>query len=117
MVLFYSIHYPCFFTQGASAMSQILVRKLGALAHISSLLKSPNLSLQKKALSLLANMSRTSCLQTSMGKEEKIPNIRVSKEKSCRYNYGGLVLLSQQSRYYRISSAGFQTLVQSPMMS
>uniref|UniRef100_H3DC40 Plakophilin 1 n=1 Tax=Tetraodon nigroviridis TaxID=99883 RepID=H3DC40_TETNG len=50
-------------------ITEILVRKLGALAHISSLLKSPNLSLQKKALSLLANMSRTSCLQTSMAKQ------------------------------------------------
>lgn len=50
-------------------MSQILVQKLGALAHISPLLKSPNPSLQKSALSLLGNMSRTSCLQTTMGKQ------------------------------------------------
>lgn len=62
-------HYLWFFPQGASAMSQILVQKLGALAHIPHLLKSPNPSLQKNALSLLSNMSRTSCLQTSMGKE------------------------------------------------
>lgn len=65
-------HYLWFFTQGASAMSQILVQKLGVLAHISSLLKSPNPSLQKNALSLLGNMSRTSSLQTSMGKEEHL---------------------------------------------
>lgn len=66
VVLFHCLWY---FTQGASAVSQILVQKLGALAHISPLLKSPNPSLQKTALSLLGNMSRTSCLQTSMGKE------------------------------------------------
>lgn len=66
-------------------MSQILVHKLGALAHISPLLKSPNPSLQKNALSLLNNMSRTSCLQTSMGKEGTL-NIKylVCKSKSCR---------------------------------
>lgn len=50
-------------------MSQILVQKMGALAHISPLLKSPKPSLQKSALSLLSNMSRTSSLQTSIGKE------------------------------------------------
>lgn len=56
--------------QGSSAMSQILVQKLGALLHISPLLKSPNRSLQKTAMSLLGNMSRTSSLQTSMGKKK-----------------------------------------------
>ncbi|KAM6983186.1 plakophilin-1 [Tautogolabrus adspersus] len=54
---------------GSSAMSQILVQKLGALLHISPLLKSPNLSLQKTAMSLLGNMSRTSSLQTSIAKQ------------------------------------------------
>ncbi|TNM87047.1 hypothetical protein fugu_007277 [Takifugu bimaculatus] len=54
---------------GSSAMSQILVQKLGALAHISPLLKSPNPSLQKNAVSLLGNMARTSCLQTTMAKQ------------------------------------------------
>lgn len=69
-------HYLRFFAQGASAMSQILVQKLGALAHISPLLKSPNPSLQKNALSLLGNMSRISCLQTSMGKEGTLNMIK-----------------------------------------
>lgn len=50
-------------------MSQILVQKLGALAQISPHLKSPNPVLQKNAVSLLGNMARTSCLQTTMGKE------------------------------------------------
>ncbi|XP_030279588.1 plakophilin-1 [Sparus aurata] len=54
---------------GSSAMSQILVQKLGALAHMSSLLKSPNRSLQKTAMSLVGNMSRSSNLQTSMAKQ------------------------------------------------
>lgn len=56
--------------QGSSAMSQILVQKLGALAHMSSLLKSPNRSLQKTVMSLMGNMSRSSNLQTSMGKKK-----------------------------------------------
>ena len=55
--------------QGSSAMSQILVQKLGALMHMSPLLKSPNRGLQKTAMSLLGNMSRTGSLQTSMGKQ------------------------------------------------
>ncbi|XP_034732625.1 plakophilin-1 isoform X2 [Etheostoma cragini] len=54
---------------GSSAMSQILVQKLGALLHIPRLLKSPNRSLQKTAMSLLGNMSRTSSLQTTMAKQ------------------------------------------------
>ncbi|XP_034552571.1 plakophilin-1 [Notolabrus celidotus] len=54
---------------GSSVMSQILVQKLGALMHISPLMKSPNKSLQKAALSLVGNMSRTSGLQTSMAKQ------------------------------------------------
>lgn len=57
-------------------MSQILVQKLGALAHISPLLKSPNTSLQKNAVSLLGNMARTSCLQTAMGKEGALDIIK-----------------------------------------
>lgn len=51
-------------------MTQILVQKLGAVAHVSSLLKSPNPRLQKTVMSLLSNMSRTSSVQTSMGKEK-----------------------------------------------
>ncbi|XP_074538302.1 plakophilin-1 [Halichoeres trimaculatus] len=54
---------------GSSIMSQVLVQKLGALMHMSPLLKSPNRSLQKTALSLLGNMSRTSSLQTAMAKQ------------------------------------------------
>ncbi|CAK6951527.1 plakophilin-1 [Scomber scombrus] len=54
---------------GSSAMSQILVHKLGALLQMSPLLKSPNRSLQKTAMSLLGNMSRTSSLQTPMAKQ------------------------------------------------
>ncbi|XP_042348313.1 plakophilin-1 isoform X2 [Plectropomus leopardus] len=54
---------------GSSAMSQILVQKLGALLHMSPLLKSSNRSLQKTALSLLGNMYRTSGSQTSVSKE------------------------------------------------
>lgn len=57
--------------QGSSVMSQILAQKLGALAHMTPLLKSPNRSLQKTAMSLLGNMSRSSSLQTSMGKEKR----------------------------------------------
>lgn len=54
---------------GSSAMSEIMVQKLGALLHIVPLLKSPDQSLQKTAMSLLGNMSRTSSLQTSMAKQ------------------------------------------------
>lgn len=51
-------------------MSQILVQKMGALVQIPRLLKSPNRSLQKAAISLLGNMSRTSSVQPTMGKEK-----------------------------------------------
>ncbi|KAM7411837.1 hypothetical protein PAMA_021694 [Pampus argenteus] len=54
---------------GSCAMSQILVQKLGVLLHMPPLLKSSNRSLQKTAMSLLGNMSRTSSLQTSMAKQ------------------------------------------------
>uniref|UniRef100_A0A8C9YSA4 Plakophilin 1 n=1 Tax=Sander lucioperca TaxID=283035 RepID=A0A8C9YSA4_SANLU len=54
---------------GSSAMCQILVQKQGALLHMPHLLKSPNQSLQKTAISLLGNMSRTSSLQTPMAKQ------------------------------------------------
>lgn len=56
--------------QGSSAMTQILTQKLGALPHLSPLLKSPNPSLQKTTMSLLGNMSRSSSVQSSMGKEK-----------------------------------------------
>ncbi|KAI9530677.1 hypothetical protein NQZ68_000167 [Dissostichus eleginoides] len=54
---------------GSSSMSQLMVQKLGALMHLPPLLKSPNPGLQKTAMSLLGNMSRTSSLQTSMAKQ------------------------------------------------
>nr|XP_040049910.1 plakophilin-1 [Gasterosteus aculeatus aculeatus] len=54
---------------GSSAMSQILVQKMGALVQIPRLLKSPNRSLQKAAISLLGNMSRTSSVQPTMAKQ------------------------------------------------
>lgn len=70
-LIFFSPSLLCLLLiQGSSAMSQILVKKLGALAHVSPLLKSPNPSLQKTTMSLLGNMSRTSSVQTSMGKEK-----------------------------------------------
>lgn len=50
-------------------MSQILVKKLGALLYMPALIKSPNRSLQKTAMCLLGNMSRTSSLQTTMAKQ------------------------------------------------
>lgn len=64
---YYSMLY---LIQGSSAMTQILTQKLGALPHLSPLLKSPNPSLQKTAMSLLGNMSRSSSVQSSMGKEK-----------------------------------------------
>ncbi|XP_063743709.1 plakophilin-1 [Eleginops maclovinus] len=54
---------------GSSAMSQLMVQKMGALINIPPLLKSSNPSVQKTALSLLGNMSRTSSLQSSMAKQ------------------------------------------------
>lgn len=56
---------------GSSAMSQIMVQKLGALPHLSPLLTSPNPSLQKTAVSLLGNIARSSSssVQSSMAKE------------------------------------------------
>ncbi|KAG7279876.1 hypothetical protein CRUP_016203 [Coryphaenoides rupestris] len=55
---------------GSMAMSQILVQKLGALPTISSLLRSPNQTLQKTAMCLLGNMSRLgNGLQTSIAKQ------------------------------------------------
>lgn len=55
--------------QGSSAMSQILVQKLGALMHIAPLLRSPKSSLQKAAVSLLGNIGRTNGLQATMGEK------------------------------------------------
>lgn len=95
------------FTQGSSAMSQILVHKLGALAHISPLLKFPNSTLQKSAMALLGNMSRSSGLQTTMGKEGTfdILELVVCRYKSCNYSYADLVVCSQRSRSSLISPA------------
>ncbi|XP_037629495.1 plakophilin-1 [Sebastes umbrosus] len=55
--------------KASNIMSQILVQKLGAMMHIPALLKSPNRGLQKTAMSLLGNMSRTHSLQSSMAKQ------------------------------------------------
>ena len=49
-------------------MSQTLVQKLGALGYVSPLIQSPNPSLQKSAMSLVGNLSRTTSLQSTMGK-------------------------------------------------
>ncbi|XP_041860422.1 plakophilin-1 [Melanotaenia boesemani] len=54
--------------RGSTAVSQILIQKLKSLFLLPSLLKSPNQTLQKTALSLLDNMSRPSSLQASMAK-------------------------------------------------
>lgn len=54
---------------GSIAMSQILVQKLGVLQYMAPLMKSPNQSLQKTAISLLSNLSKTSWLQSSMAKQ------------------------------------------------
>ena len=49
-------------------MSQTLVQKLGALGYVSPLIQSPKPSLQKSAMSLVGNLSRTASLQSTMGK-------------------------------------------------
>ncbi|KAJ0064298.1 hypothetical protein NL108_001603, partial [Boleophthalmus pectinirostris] len=54
---------------GSAAMSQILVQKLGVLEYMAPLLKASNQNLQKTAISLLSNLSRTSSLQSSMAKK------------------------------------------------
>lgn len=54
---------------GSVAMSQILVQKLGVLQYMAPLMKSPNQNLQKTAVSLLSNLSKTSWLQSSMAKQ------------------------------------------------
>lgn len=54
---------------GSVAMSQILVQKLGVLQYMAPLLKSSNQGLQKTAISLLSNLSKTSWLQSSMAKQ------------------------------------------------
>lgn len=54
---------------GSAAMSQILVQKLGVLQYMAPLMKSSNPSMQKSAVSLLSNLSRTSWLQSSMAKQ------------------------------------------------
>ncbi|XP_029011744.1 plakophilin-1 [Betta splendens] len=53
---------------GSSAMSQILVQKLGAVNTLPTLMSSENKKLQSVALSLLSNMCRTSAVQASMVK-------------------------------------------------
>lgn len=70
-IIFPTVVYFWFYLllkQGSNAMSQILVQRLGALAHISPFLKSLNPSLQKTTVLLLGNMSRNSNVQTAMGK-------------------------------------------------
>lgn len=54
---------------GSSAVSQILVEKFKAPLQMASLLKSPNKNLQKTAISLLGNISRTNGLQKAMAKQ------------------------------------------------
>nr|XP_057939713.1 plakophilin-1-like [Doryrhamphus excisus] len=54
---------------GSGAISQILVQKLDALSYITPLLKSPNQSLQKAAVSLLGNMCRGANVNASMAKQ------------------------------------------------
>lgn len=56
--------------QQSSTVSQILVEKLGAMAYVCPLLKSPNPSLQKTAMSVIGNFSHTSSLRTSLGKQK-----------------------------------------------
>ncbi len=51
-------------------MSKTLVQKLGALPHMTALLKSPNPSLQKTAMSLLGNLSSNSELHGPMSKKK-----------------------------------------------
>ncbi|XP_029995761.1 plakophilin-1 [Sphaeramia orbicularis] len=53
---------------GSNAISQILVQKLGVLQQIIPLLKSSNQNLQKAAVSLLGNLTRTTWLQPTMAK-------------------------------------------------
>ncbi|XP_062314233.1 plakophilin-1 [Osmerus eperlanus] len=53
----------------SSVMSQTLVQKLGALGYVSPLIQSPNPSLQKSAMSLVGNISRTASLQSTMAKQ------------------------------------------------
>ncbi|KAL2104227.1 hypothetical protein ACEWY4_001095 [Coilia grayii] len=51
----------------SSLMSQIIAVKLNGLQQISPLLQSPTRSLQKTAMSLMGNLSRTPSLHKSMG--------------------------------------------------
>ncbi|KAM6976891.1 plakophilin-1 [Aplochiton taeniatus] len=53
----------------SNAMGQMMVQKLGGLVNISHLLKAPNPSLQKAAMSLLGNLSRTTSLQGTMARQ------------------------------------------------
>nr|XP_019951898.1 PREDICTED: plakophilin-1 [Paralichthys olivaceus] len=54
---------------GSMGVTRILIHKLSALLHISPLLKSPNDTLQKTAMALLSNMSRTCSVQPAMAKQ------------------------------------------------
>ncbi|XP_034445279.1 plakophilin-1 [Hippoglossus hippoglossus] len=54
---------------GSMAVTRILAQKLGALPHISPLLKSSNGALQKAAVSLLSNMCQTCSVQPTMAKQ------------------------------------------------
>lgn len=55
--------------QGPCAISPFMIEKLCVLAHLPPLLSCSNPSLQKTAISLLSNMSRSSCssVQSTMG--------------------------------------------------
>ncbi|XP_062247255.1 plakophilin-1 [Platichthys flesus] len=54
---------------GSVAVSRILVQKLGALPHVSPLLKSSCGALQKAAISLMSNMCRVSSVQPTMARQ------------------------------------------------
>ncbi|KAM6924862.1 plakophilin-1 [Xenentodon cancila] len=55
--------------EGSKAVSQILIPKLRSLFLMPSLLKSPNRTLQKTAMFLLSNLSRSSSFKTMMAKQ------------------------------------------------
>ncbi|CAL8368098.1 unnamed protein product [Lota lota] len=59
---------------GSSAISQILVQKLGAIPTITPLLSSSNRTLQKTAMCLMGNMSLSSSIQSSIAKQV-LPNL------------------------------------------
>ncbi|CAL8258619.1 unnamed protein product [Gadus morhua 'NCC'] len=53
----------------SNAISQVLVQKLGAMPTVSPLLRSDNKTLQKTAMCLMGNMSRSTSIQSSIAKQ------------------------------------------------